>query len=181
MKELLIGGARSGKSRIAQQRAIESRLSVAVIATATAGDNEMAQRIQAHKVSRPADWKLVEAPVLLARALTEHAAADTCIIVDCLTLWLSNLLTGQSASDVVTPAQQAIFSTERQALIDVIPALPGSIVFVSNETGQGIVPIGALTRRYVDEAGRLNQDIASLSDRVTLVVAGIEQTIKQDH
>ena len=101
--------------------------------------------------------------------LREQAAADRCLLVDCLTLWLSNLLCASDAS---------VFATERRALVELLPQLPGDIILVSNETGLGIVPLGALSRRFCDEAGWLHQDIARLSDRVILTVAGLPHLLK---
>lgn len=169
MRELILGGIRSGKSRYAAQRAQASGLAVTVIATATAADAEMRERIAAHRRDRPRDWVTVETPYALAASLREQARAERCIIVDCLTLWLTNLLCAADAQ---------LFSLERQALIDVLPGLPGLIIFVSNETSLGIVPSGHLTRRYCDEAGQLHQSLAQMCDRVELVIAGLPQLLK---
>lgn len=169
MLELILGGIRSGKSRYAEQRAHASGLAVTVIATATAADAEMHERIAVHRRDRPRDWVTVETPYALAASLREQARADRCIIVDCLTLWLTNLLCAEDAQ---------LFSSERQALIDVLPGLPGQVIFVSNETSLGIMPAGNLTRRYCDEAGRLHQALAQICDRVELVVAGLPQLLK---
>lgn len=168
MKEFILGGARSGKSAFAQQRAHTSQLKVFYLATAEAGDAEMATRIARHRAERPADWYLVEEPLALAAALRTHAAPDRCLLVDCLTLWLSNLL---AASDERLLA-------ERSALLEALPALPGHIVLVSNEVGQGIVPTHPLARRFRDEAGWLHQAIARHCDRVIFVVAGLPLTLK---
>ena len=169
MIELILGGARSGKSLLAEQRARASGLAVTYVATATAGDAEMAARIRHHQARRPADWGLVEAPLDLAQALTTHAAPDRCLIVDCLTLWLSNGLLAEDATG---------FAAQRQALLESVPNLPGRLILVSNETGMGVVPMGELSRRVCDEAGRLHQDLAALCDRVTLTVAGLPLTLK---
>jgi len=169
MKTLILGGARSGKSRLAEQLARESGRPVTYIATATAGDAEMAERIAAHRARRPADWTVIETPLALAAALQEYAHGDGCLIVDCLTLWLTNLLL---AND-----DQAL-ARERQALLDTLGALPGEILLVGNETGMGIVPLGELTRRYCDAAGWLHQDIAARCDRVLLTVAGLPLALK---
>ncbi len=179
MKELILGGARSGKSRWAEERAQATGLAVTYIATATALDAEMAQRIQQHRAQRPAHWQLVEEPCALAAALQQHAAPDRCLLVDCLTLWLSNVLSPPSSStddarDETTP----LFEQERAALSTTLPGLPGHIILVSNEIGLGVVPLGALTRRYCDEAGRLHQELATLCDRVTFMVAGLPHLLK---
>ncbi len=168
MKELILGGARSGKSALAEQRARDSGLAVTYIATATAGDGEMARRIARHRADRPSGWRTVEEPLQLARVLHAEAAPDRCLLVDCLTLWLSNLL---AEGDAVLERQQA-------ALLDTLPQLPGEILLVSNEVGLGVVPVGELARRFVDEAGRLHQRLARRCERVTLVVAGLEYPLK---
>lgn len=171
MKELILGGARSGKSGLAEQRARASGLRVTFVATGTPDDAEMAERILRHRTSRPADWGLVEEPLALAATLRAHAAPDRCLLVDCLTLWLSNLLHADDAQR---------FARERQALLDTLPKLPGHAILVSNEVGLGVVPMGELTRRFCDEAGWLHQDLAEVCDRVTLVTAGLPLVLKQN-
>lgn len=169
MKELILGGARSGKSALAEQLALQSGGDVLYLATATAGDGEMSERIRQHQQRRPSHWRLLEEPVELAACLQTHAQPNTTILVDCLTLWLSNLLAAESDS---------LFEQQRTALLDCLPGLPGRILLVSNEVGMGIVPMGELTRRFVDEAGRLHQELAQICDRVTMVVAGLPQVLK---
>lgn len=181
MKELVIGGARSGKSALAERRAAESGLRVVYVATAQVQDAEMERRIAHHRARRPADWGLVEAPLQLAAALRAHAARDTCLVVDCLTLWLSNLLfAGEAARQA--EADQAIdcplLTKETAALIDTLPQLPGWITLVSNEVGWGIVPMHPVSRCFADEQGRLNQRVAAVCDRVTLVAAGLPMALK---
>ena len=171
MRELILGGARSGKSALAEQRAEQSGLAVTYIATAEAGDGEMVERIAHHRARRPADWHLLEEPVQLARALAENAANDRCLIVDCLTLWLSNLLANELPDE-------GRFSAERTALLEVLPQLPGRVILVSNEVGLGIVPLGEITRRFCDESGRLHQAVAAVCERVTFVTAGLPMTLK---
>ena len=167
MKELILGGARSGKSAFAQRMATASGLEVLYLATAQAGDAEMAERIARHRAERPGAWGLVEEPLALAAALRTHAAPNRCLLVDCLTLWLNNVI-----------ADEALLFRERKALLDALPGLPGRVILVSNEVGMGIVPLGELTRRYCDEAGRLHQELAQLCDRVTLVAAGLPLVLK---
>lgn len=169
MKELILGGARSGKSWLAEQRARTSGMKVTYIATATAGDDEMHARIAEHRRRRPPEWLSVEAPHALASALRAAAGAEHCLIVDCLTLWLTNLLVAENEKQ---------YQHERQALLDALPRLPGRIILVSNETGLGVVPLGELSRRYCDEAGWLHQEIAQRCDRVTLTVAGLPLLVK---
>lgn len=171
MRELILGGARSGKSALAEQRALQIGLAVTYIATAEARDGEMAERIVHHRERRPADWRLVEEPLQLAQVLAEQASPERCLIVDCLTLWLSNLL----AAD---PIDEARYARERTALLELVPQLPGHLLLVSNEVGLGIVPLGAMTRRFCDESGRLHQALAALCDRVTFVTAGLPMTLK---
>lgn len=167
MKELILGGARSGKSALAERLAAESGLDVVYIATATAGDGEMAERIAHHRSRRPAYWELVEEPLHLAAALRGAASPRRCLLVDCLTLWLNNAI-----------VDEACFQQERSALLETLPALPGRVILVSNEVGMGIVPLGELTRRYCDEAGRLHQALAQLCDRVAFVAAGLPLILK---
>ena len=169
MRELILGGARSGKSRLAERLAAESGLAVIYIATSQPLDGEMNSRIQHHRERRPAHWRLVEEPLALARVLREQAAADKCLLVDCLTLWLTNLLM------LDNPAR---LSAERDALLDCVSSLPGRILLVSNETGLGVVPLGELTRRYVDEAGWLHQALAERCERVVFTVAGLPMVLK---
>lgn len=181
MIELILGGARSGKSALAEQRATDSGLAVSYIATAQIGDGEMAQRIAHHRSRRPAHWGLVEEPLQLAAALLAHAAPQRCLLVDCLTLWLSNLLfAGQAAQQAEAGAAVdcPLFVGEIAALLGCLPRLPGRVILVTNEVGLGIVPLGASTRLYVDEAGRLNQAIARSAQRVTFVAAGLPLELK---
>lgn len=169
MKELILGGVRSGKSRLAEQRARESALQVVYIATAiAAGDAELEERIRQHRARRPATWTVVEEPLALGQSLRTHASRQRCLIVECLTLWLTNLL--------CTAADH--FERERLSLLDALPALSGDIILVSNETGLGVVPLGVLSRRFVDASGELHQSLAALCDRVTLAVAGLPIPLK---
>ncbi|CAD5107709.1 bifunctional adenosylcobinamide kinase/adenosylcobinamide-phosphate guanylyltransferase [Zestomonas carbonaria] len=169
MLELILGGARSGKSRLAEKLAGESGLAVTYIATSQPLDGEMGARIREHRARRPAGWGLVEEPVELARVLREQAAEGRCLLVDCLTLWLTNLLMLED---------DARLAAERDALLETLGELPGRIILVSNETGLGVVPLGELTRRYVDEAGWLHQAIAERCQRVTFTVAGLPMLLK---
>jgi adenosylcobinamide kinase/adenosylcobinamide-phosphate guanylyltransferase len=181
MAELIIGGARSGKSALAEQRARDSGLRVIYIATAQAGDEEMARRIAHHRARRPADWACVEAPLHLAAALREQAAADVFLMADCLTLWLSNLFfAGRAAAraEAGEAPDCPLLTAEADALVDALPALPGRIILVSNEVGCGIVPMHPVSRLFADEQGRLNQRIAAACQRVTLVTAGLPLELK---
>ncbi len=184
MRELILGGARSGKSRLAEKRAVVCEalgMEVIYIATAEAQDAEMAERLAHHQSSRPAHWVTVEEPVKLADTLKAQAAADRCLIVDCITLWLSALVfKGQAGMQIELgkPIDCALFAQERQALLDVLPTLPGEIILVSNEIGAGVVPENRLARRFADEQGRLNQELATRCERVTLSVAGIPLALR---
>lgn len=169
MRKLILGGARSGKSALALRRAAESGLAVVWIATAQALDAEMRGRIEHHRAERPAGWRTVEEPLALAAALRHAAGADTCVVVDCLTLWLTNLMLADDAS---------LLETEVAALFAALPELPGHVILVANEVGLGIVPDNALARRFRDEAGRLNQALAALCDSVTFVAAGLPLALK---
>ena len=169
MNHLIIGGARSGKSRYAQQLAARAGLDVIYIATATADDDEMRARIQQHQQQRPAHWQLVEEPVQLANVLLLQAASDRVLLVDCLTLWLSNLLAQRDST---------LLKSECDKLVNIIPDLPCQLILVSNEVGQGIVPANALARRFIDEAGWLHQRLAEVCSTVTIMTAGLPQTLK---
>jgi len=172
---LVLGGARSGKSAYAARIAHNSGLHVSVIVTAEALDEEMAERILHHQRERPADWQTVEAPFRLADALSRTAAANRCVIVDCMTLWLSNLLLSPDNPAAPVDLQPV---AEQQQLFRQLPALPGEILFVSNEVGLGLVPETPLGRQFRDDAGRLNQQLAHICERVTFVAAGLPLTLK---
>jgi adenosylcobinamide kinase/adenosylcobinamide-phosphate guanylyltransferase len=183
MKTLLIGGARSGKSALAERWALESGRRVTVIATAHAGDEEMAARIAAHRAQRPAGWTTVEAPFALADALRAADAPDALLLVDCLTLWLSNLLLAELPPDLdlgtvrrLAPGETC--HREREALLATLPTLQGELLLIGNEVGHGIVPLGALNRLFVDENGRLHQALAAHCERVRFVMAGCTLPLK---
>ncbi|MCK9468302.1 MAG: bifunctional adenosylcobinamide kinase/adenosylcobinamide-phosphate guanylyltransferase [Porticoccaceae bacterium] len=163
---LILGGARSGKSRLAEEHALASDMHLYYIATATAGDGEMAERIHHHRARRGPEWRTVEAPLHLATTLRDLARDDRCLLVDCLTLWLSNCL------------HHDCWPRERDDLLKTVAELPGQILLVSNEVGSGIVPLGELSRRFADESGWLHQQLAQVATRVTLVVAGLPLELK---
>lgn len=187
---LILGGARSGKSRLAQERAEqwlqasqaglgENTASGATdlphltyLATATAGDDEMSSRIDRHKAERDQRWQTIEEPIALAETLAA-TPKNHCVLVDCLTLWLSNCL------------HRGVWERERQALLDAIDQrladktqTSASWILVSNEVGSGIVPLGQLSREFVDAAGWLHQALAQRADSVTLVIAGLPLQVK---
>ncbi|WP_104657133.1 bifunctional adenosylcobinamide kinase/adenosylcobinamide-phosphate guanylyltransferase [Ralstonia insidiosa] len=177
---LVLGGARSGKSHHAEQLALQCAGPVTYVATAGEGDEEMQLRVALHRARRPEHWGLVEEPVRLAEALYTHAQHGGCVLVDCLTLWLNNLLFSEHHAypdtGLITPPEA--WTTEIDALLTALPLLPGEVILVSNEIGLGVVPMGAVTRFYVDELGRLNQRLAALADNVHLLVAGIPMVVK---
>lgn len=169
MIELILGGARSGKSRLAERLARDSGLAVTYVATSQALDGEMGERIAQHRARRPTDWSLVEEPLALAGVLRQQADAGRCLLVDCLTLWLTNLL---MLDDPLRLAD------ERDALLACLAELPGRVLLVSNETGLGVVPLGELSRRYVDESGWLHQALGERCERVVFTVAGLPLILK---
>ncbi|OCS44251.1 bifunctional adenosylcobinamide kinase/adenosylcobinamide-phosphate guanylyltransferase [Ralstonia pickettii] len=177
---LVLGGARSGKSHHAEQLALQCAGAVTYVATAGEGDEEMQLRVALHRARRPANWGLVEEPVHLAEALYTHAQHGGCVLVDCMTLWLNNLLFSEHheypETGLVTPPEA--WTAEIDALLAALPLLSGEVILVSNEIGLGVVPMGAVTRFYVDELGRLNQRLAALADNVHLLVAGIPMVVK---
>lgn len=180
-RTLLLGGARSGKSALAERLARVSGKEVVYLATSHAGDSEMAERIAHHRARRPADWRTVEEPAALARTLRELCAPGRIVLVDCLTLWLSNLMfSGHQVYPEVGPVDLApLFAEERAALLAWLDQpCQGEVLFVSNEVGMGVVPCGAVSRAFVDEAGRLHQDVAARCERVLFVAAGLPLALK---
>jgi adenosylcobinamide kinase/adenosylcobinamide-phosphate guanylyltransferase len=177
---LVLGGARSGKSAYAETLASASDRAVVYIATARAGDSEMAQRIAHHRASRPAHWTTVEETTALGAAIDQWALPGAVVLVDCLTLWLSNVLFSGADSfpDTGPVTLPPLFYRERQALLDALAGARGDVILVSNEVGMGIVPMGAVSRAFVDEQGRLNQAVAAACDRAVFVAAGLPLALK---
>ncbi len=169
MLQLILGGARSGKSRLAEQTAINTQLAVTYVATAQALDPEMQSRIEHHQNQRPVHWVLVEEPLFLANTLRKIDQPNQIILVDCLTLWLTNLLLLED---------QNVQKVECEQLLKVLPTLESEIILVSNETGLGVVPLGEISRRFVDEAGRLHQALGQIADKVVFCVAGFPMILK---
>ena len=167
--QLILGGARSGKSRLAEQIAQQLAQPVVYVATAQALDGEMQVRIQHHQQQRPEDWRLCEEPIYLAEQLVKLDRLNQTILVDCLTLWMSNLL---MHTDPDLQVQEC------QKLLDVVGSLQSELILVSNETGLGVVPMGQISRRFVDEAGRLHQQLGQIATKVVFCVAGFPMILK---
>jgi adenosylcobinamide kinase / adenosylcobinamide-phosphate guanylyltransferase len=164
---LVLGGARSGKSRYAEGLVLESGRAPVYVATAEALDAEMAARIAQHRGRRGAGWHTVEEPLDLPGVLRTECGPERAVLVDCLTLWLSNLMVrGRSASE------------ETARLIQALPRLPGVLVLVSNEVGLGVVPTDPMARAFIDHAGWLHQSIAELADVVVFMAAGLPHRLK---
>ena len=165
---LVLGGARSGKSRYAERLVEGAARAGTYCATAEAGDAEMAERIAAHRARRGPFWRTVEEPLAVASVIAEEVAGERPLLVDCLTLWLSNLLlAGRSADE------------EAAMLCSALRLAGGSVVLVANEVGLGLVPETPLGRQFRDAAGRLNQQVAALADRVVFLAAGLPLLLKE--
>ncbi|MCE0558283.1 bifunctional adenosylcobinamide kinase/adenosylcobinamide-phosphate guanylyltransferase [Motilimonas sp. E26] len=177
MIRFILGGARSGKSRHGEQLALLSPYPVSVVATAQIWDDEMRERITRHQQTRPANWQTLEVPHNLGDGIMKYSQENTCLLVDCLTLWVTNELLRydiEKENDQLT----AHWQQQKQQFLLALKQAPGDIILVSNEVGTGIVPMGAINRRFVDETGWLHQAIAEIADEVYWVVAGLSQRIK---
>lgn len=164
---LVLGGARSGKSRYAQGRAEAFPGELIYLATAQAFDEEMSERISLHRADRGSRWSTVEAPLELADAITSCSAPGTVVLVDCLTLWASNLILAEQDVSAAT-----------EGLLRAVSGARGTVILVANEVGLGIVPDNALARRFRDVAGRINQDVATVVDEVAMIFAGLPLVLK---
>ena len=164
---LVLGGARSGKSRHAERLVLASGLAPVYVATAEALDDEMAARIAEHKRRRGEQWRTIEEPLDLIGVLRAECTSGRAVLVDCLTLWLTNLMV------VGRPVR-----AETAALFNALPGLTGALVMVSNEVGLGVVPTDAMARAFVDHAGRLHQSIAEQAEAVVLMTAGLPVHLK---
>ncbi|WP_353154386.1 bifunctional adenosylcobinamide kinase/adenosylcobinamide-phosphate guanylyltransferase [Herminiimonas fonticola] len=179
-RTLVIGGARSGKSAHAEALATAAGKPVVYIATAQAGDAEMQARIAHHRARRDSHWVTVEEMLALGAAIEKHSTPDNLVMVDCLTVWLSNLLFSEEKEfpEIGAIDAPACFTEQRAAFLQALTQARGDVILVSNEVGQGIVPQGAVSRWFVDEAGRLNQAVAAVCERAVLIVAGLPLTLK---
>ncbi|QEI08971.1 bifunctional adenosylcobinamide kinase/adenosylcobinamide-phosphate guanylyltransferase [Pigmentiphaga aceris] len=177
---LVLGGARSGKSRHAESVAAKTGKEVVYIATAQAGDEEMRARILLHRRRRPDAWITVETPLALADAIQKWSSPTRVVLVDCLTVWLSNLLfsDGRVYPEIGTLDLPLRLHAERAALLEVLSHPQGDLIMVANEVGLSIVPMGAISRAFVDQAGWLNQEIAARCDHAVLTVAGLPLVLK---
>ncbi|MEC9343176.1 MAG: bifunctional adenosylcobinamide kinase/adenosylcobinamide-phosphate guanylyltransferase [Pseudomonadota bacterium] len=167
---LVLGGARSGKSRFAEDLVEESGLDAVYVATGQAFDDEMAARIAEHRARRGEAWRTVEAPLDLAGALAAQDGPGRVLLVDCLTLWVSNLM-----------MEEADVAAAGEALAETLGTVQAPVVLVSSEVGLGIVPDNAMARAYRDHAGRLNQRIAALANQVFFIAAGLPMVLKPDN
>ncbi|WP_068089201.1 bifunctional adenosylcobinamide kinase/adenosylcobinamide-phosphate guanylyltransferase [Polycladidibacter stylochi] len=163
----IVGGARSGKSAYGEQLVLKSGLEPVYIATGQAYDEEMRERIQLHQLRRGIPWRTVEEPLALPEAIAAHSTANSCILIDCLTLWLSNLM--HHEHDLIAGGE---------ALCVALAKAQGPVVVVSNEVGLGIVPENKLARQFRDNAGRLNQSVAAQCERVLFMASGLPLPLK---
>ena len=163
---LILGGARSGKSLYAERLVKNSGLEPCYLATAISGDEEMAERIRLHRERRGDSWTTIEEPIDLVGALTSNSNSKRAILVDCLTLWLSNLMT-----------LSRNIETESSRLVSALPDMPSPVVFVSNEVGLGIVPANDLARSFRDHAGHLHQAVAETANNVVFMMAGLPMNL----
>jgi adenosylcobinamide kinase/adenosylcobinamide-phosphate guanylyltransferase len=164
---LVLGGARSGKSAYAERLVSESGLGAVYVATATPGDREMAERIEEHRARRSDKWRTVEAPDRLEDTLEREAGEGRAMLVDCLTLWLTNIILAGADTEA-----------RSDSLAETARKIPGLRVFVSNEVGLGLVPETPLGRRFRDAQGRLNQTMAASADKVVFMAAGLPMMLK---
>jgi adenosylcobinamide kinase / adenosylcobinamide-phosphate guanylyltransferase len=164
---LVLGGARSGKSRHAERLVLASGLAPVYVATAEALDAEMAARIAEHRTRRGTRWRTIEEPLDLVGSLRRECHPGDAILVDCLTLWLTNLMVAGR------PVR-----AETARLVELLPSLPGTLVLVSNEVGLGVVPTDVMARAFIDHAGWLHQSVAERADLVVFMAAGLPLHLK---
>lgn len=166
---MIVGGARSGKSQLAEKLAKQTGFPVTYIATATAEDDEMAERIRQHQKRRPKHWQVIEESICLGSMINQLSGQNQCLLVDCITLWLCNILGHEN-----TP----LWYQEKQSFIDALKQYQGTLILVTNEVGSGVVPMGELSRRFCDEAGWMNQTLARHCDRVIQCIVGLPNVLK---
>jgi adenosylcobinamide kinase/adenosylcobinamide-phosphate guanylyltransferase len=171
---LITGGARAGKSSFAQKLAAESGGKVLFVATAEARDEDMRRRIEKHQKSRPSNWKTLESPSEVAKAISQNGGEYEVVVIDCITMLVSNVML---AADDERTAESAVIN-EIEALIKAMQTKPSAFIVVSNEVGLGIVPDNELSRNYRDLLGRANQLMAQYADEVYFMVAGIPVKIR---
>ena len=184
-QELILGGQKSGKTRRAEQLArqwldADVRHQTVYLATGQAWDEEMRVRIARHQADRAArvpGMQTCEAPLEIAAALQQHSRAQTLVVVDCLTMWLTNWMMPMDASESKDMLQQR-WQVQRARFLEVLPACQGPVVLVGNEIGLGVIPMGQGVREFVDALGVLNQDVARVCSRVTLMTAGLPLQLK---
>jgi adenosylcobinamide kinase / adenosylcobinamide-phosphate guanylyltransferase len=164
---LVLGGARSGKSRFGEELLDRHRGRRLYLATAEILDAEMQARVEAHRQRRDPDWRLIEEPLEIGKALVAGTETGAAMLVDCLTLWLANLMAANRDPEA-----------EAEGLVKALGQCGGPVIFISNEVGLGIVPDNPLARAFRDEAGRLNQRMAGIADRVFFLAAGLPLTLK---
>lgn len=169
MKHLVLGGVRSGKSAFAEKQIAATGRSVHYLATSQVWDDEMASRVAKHQQDRPADWQVIEEPINVAETLNSLNHLENAVIVECLSLWISNLLCLED---------EFVFVAETRAFLNAVEAFQGDLVIVSSEVGLGIMPMNKLARRFGDEIGTMNQKLASLTEWVTFVAAGLPMPLK---
>lgn len=172
-KTLVLGGVRSGKSAIAEQLAMDSGLRVIYVATSQIDSNDQAMqdRVKRHTLRRPNEWQLVEEPLHLGDVIRRYQDSNTCILIDCLTLWVTNLLMLDDSGELERQKQHLLKALKESSL---------QVVMVSNESNMGVTPMGELSRRYCDEIGLLHQQVAASCDCVVFTVAGLPHVLKGD-
>ena len=178
---LIIGGARSGKSRLAMELARQSGKSVLFVATATAGDEEMAQRIARHRQERPAHWHTIEVTTDVGKRINKEIGEAKLVIVDCITLLVNNIFS-ESGYQVTAPEEARLekrIASEINSLIECVKGAVASFIVISNEVGLGLVPANQMSRLYRDLLGKANQMLAQSADEVYLMVAGLPVKITQ--
>ena len=179
-RTFILGGARSGKSAYAETLAAATGKEVIYVATAQAGDGEMAARIARHRQQRDSTWTTLEEPLALGALIKKWSAPDRVVLIDCLTIWLSNLLFSEDKDypDIGEIIPPACFHEQRERFLQALEQANGDVILVSNEVGMGVIPQGAISRWFVDEAGRMNQAVAATCDRALLIAAGLPLVLK---